>query len=68
MNNKKMPPAPVLPPSVKISENYCFFHKGEIIGSIYTCPRCKTNYCSTCAKEAQSKGIPCVKCKQLVLM
>lgn len=68
MDNKKLPPPPELPPNVKISKNYCLFHKGEIIGNIYTCPRCKTNYCSTCANEARLKGIPCVKCKQLVLM
>ncbi|MFX0174805.1 MAG: hypothetical protein ACFE85_01090 [Candidatus Hodarchaeota archaeon] len=68
MNNKKLPPPPVLPPTRTISENFCLFHKGTIKGEIYTCPRCKSNYCLECAKKAMNTGESCVKCKQIVLI
>lgn len=70
MNDKKIPPPPVLPPSIEIKNmvNFCLFHKGPIKGEIYTCPNCKTNYCLKCAKEARNKGQYCVKCRQLILI
>lgn len=68
MSEKKVPPPPVLPPSIEIKNNFCLFHKGEIQGEIYTCPSCKTNYCMECAKKARDEKKLCIKCKQLVLM
>ncbi|MFX1313764.1 MAG: hypothetical protein ACFFHD_14330 [Promethearchaeota archaeon] len=68
MSEKKVPPPPVLPPSIEIKNNFCLFHKGEIQGEIYTCPSCKTNYCMECAKKARDEKKLCIKCKQLVLI
>lgn len=68
MSDKKAPPPPVLPPTIKINENFCFFHKGDINGEIYTCPNCKTKYCLECAEKAKKEGNLCIKCKHLVLM
>ncbi|MBD3195410.1 MAG: hypothetical protein GF317_10165 [Candidatus Lokiarchaeota archaeon] len=68
MNDKKIPSPPVLPPKIKIKENFCLFHKGEIEGETYTCPKCGTKYCLKCAKKARSEAKLCVKCKQLVMM
>ncbi|MFX1573209.1 MAG: hypothetical protein ACFFB0_10705 [Promethearchaeota archaeon] len=68
MKDKKVPPPPVLPPSIHIKENFCLFHKGDIQGEIYTCPACKTKYCMDCAIKARDEKRLCVKCKQLVLM
>ena len=67
MNNKKIPPPPVLPPSIKVKENFCLLHKGTIEGEIYTCPSCKTKYCLKCAQRAKTKAKLCVKCKQLFI-
>jgi len=68
MNDKKIPPPPVLPPNIDLKDNYCLFHKGEIVGNVYTCPKCKTKYCMNCALEARARGISCIKCKQIVLI
>ncbi len=68
MNNKKVPPPPVLPPSIKINENFCLLHKGEIRGKIYTCPSCKINYCMECAEKASQEAKLCIKCKKLILV
>ena len=69
MTDKKTPPPPSLPPSTfKVDENFCLFHKGPIQADTYTCPTCKTNYCSECAKKAKSEKKSCVKCKQLLLL
>ena len=67
MSDKKVPPPPILPPSVSLSENLCLFHKGDIKGEVYTCPSCKTNYCLKCAEKAKKEGNFCIKCKYLVL-
>ncbi|MFX1389045.1 MAG: hypothetical protein ACFE9Z_03165 [Promethearchaeota archaeon] len=64
----KRPPPPVLPPSTKLNQNFCLFHKGEIKGEIYICPTCKSNYCLECAKNAAKEAKLCIKCKQLVLI
>ena len=67
--SKKIPPPPDLPPnSVKLKENYCFFHKGDIQDEHYICPSCNTKYCLECARKAKSEGKKCVKCKQLILI
>jgi hypothetical protein len=68
MNNKKVPPPPVLPPSISINENFCLLHKGEIQGEIYTCPNCKTKYCKECAEKAFKEAKLCIKCKYLILL
>jgi len=68
MSDKKIPPPPVLPPSVKIKENSCLFHKGDIREEVYTCPSCKTEYCLICAKTAKSEGKVCIKCKQIIII
>ncbi len=70
MNDKNIPPPPVLPPnSFKIKDDYCLFHKGDIIGKeIYTCYNCKQKYCMDCAKKAKSAGYSCAKCKHLILI
>ena len=68
MSEKKVPPPPVLPPSIEITENFCLFHKGNIKGKIYTCPKCKTDYCLECAKKARNEGKYCVKCRQLIII
>ena len=69
MNDKKQPPPPMLPPnSVKIKQNFCLFHRGDIKGDIYQCKACKTNYCLECAKKAKTEGKKCVKCRQLIYL
>lgn len=68
MSYKKIPPPPILPPIVKLNDEFCLFHKGNISGEFYICPSCKTKYCLECAKEAKNEGKLCIKCKQLVLM
>lgn len=69
MSNKKIPPAPVFPPSIpKVDEKFCLLHKGKITGEIYQCHSCKTKYCLECAKKAKSEGKKCVKCKQLIFL
>lgn len=68
MSNKKIPPPPRLPPSIKVNENFCLLHKGEIEGEIYICPKCKTKYCMKCAEKAQEEANLCIKCKQLILL
>ncbi|MHA1294334.1 MAG: hypothetical protein ACTSQJ_16950 [Promethearchaeota archaeon] len=67
MSEKKTPPPPSLPPSFKIQENFCLFHKGDIQGEVYICPKCKSKYCKECAIKAKSEGKTCIKCKQLIL-
>ena len=68
MSDKKVPPPPVLPPSIKIKENFCLFHKGGIADDIYTCPTCKTEYCLECAKKVKLEGKSCIKCKQIIIL
>jgi len=68
MSNKNLPPPPVLPPTIKISEQFCLFHKGNIRGEIYICPKCKSKYCLECAKKAMNEGKSCIKCKQIILL
>lgn len=68
MNNERKPPPPVLPPSISVDENFCFLHKGEIQGEVYTCPTCKTRYCLDCAQNAKENAKLCVKCKRLFLI
>ena len=69
MSEKKIPPPPVLPPSInKLKDNICLFHKGEINGETYTCPSCKTKYCLECAKKSKLERKFCVKCKQLIFI
>ena len=67
MSDKKVPPPPVLPPSVSLSENFCLFHKGDIKGVVYSCASCKTKYCLKCAQKAKEEGKLCIKCKSLIL-
>ena len=69
MADKKKPPPPIMPPSsVKITENFCLFHKGDIEGDIYQCNTCKTKYCLECARKAKEEGKKCIKCKQLIFI
>ena len=68
MNNNKIPPPPVLPPSFKVNENFCLLHRGNIEGEIFTCPKCKTNYCLKCAQKANAEVKLCVKCKKLIIV
>ncbi|MFX0023181.1 MAG: hypothetical protein ACFE9S_12715 [Candidatus Hermodarchaeota archaeon] len=68
MDNKKVPPPPVLPPTITLNENFCLIHKGDIKGDFYTCPNCRTNYCIECAEKAKKEGKLCIKCKHLVLI
>ena len=68
MSDKKLPLPPTFPPSFKESDNFCLFHKGNLLEDIYTCPKCKTIYCLECAKKAQADSKSCIKCKQIVLL
>ena len=68
MSDKKIPPPPILPPSIKIEDNFCLFHKGDVKGDVYMCPTCKTNYCLECAKKAKHEAKFCIKCKQLIII
>jgi hypothetical protein len=69
MNDKKLPPPPVLPPGFqKVKDNFCLFHKGNLKDEVYECPTCKTKYCLDCAKKAKAEGKKCIKCKQLIFI
>ncbi|MHA2391926.1 MAG: hypothetical protein ACXAEX_08140 [Promethearchaeota archaeon] len=68
MQNKRIPPPPVLPPVIKIDKNFCLLHKGTIQGDTYICPSCKTKYCMQCAKRAEQEVGLCVKCKSLITL
>ncbi len=68
MNDKNVPPPPVLPPTFKITEDFCLFHKDTIQGEPYICPKCKAKYCLECAKKAKLEGKQCIKCKQLIIV
>jgi hypothetical protein len=40
----------------------CVVHKGQIVGTVYICPNCKTCYCLTCAYSLKAKGENCWNC------
>jgi len=40
----------------------CVVHKGQIVGTVYICPNCKTCYCLTCAYSLKAKGEKCWTC------
>lgn len=42
----------------------CVVHKGEIVGTVYICPNCKTQYCLTCAYSLKAKGEKCWICNE----
>ncbi|MFW9947969.1 MAG: tetratricopeptide repeat protein, partial [Candidatus Odinarchaeota archaeon] len=42
----------------------CIVHKGEIVGTVYVCPNCKTQYCLTCAYSLKAKGEKCWICNK----
>ncbi len=65
MSQKKVPPPPSMPPSVKVKENFCLLHKGDLKEPTYVCRACKTKYCLECAKKAKAEKKTCVKCKSL---
>jgi len=49
---------------IKIEEQkfICVVHKGQIVGTVYICPNCKTCYCLTCAYSLKAKGEKCWTC------
>ena len=49
---------------LKIEEQkfICIVHKGQIVGTVYICPNCKTCYCLTCAYSLKAKGEKCWAC------
>lgn len=50
---------------VAVQENKiaCIVHKGEIVGDIYLCPKCRAFYCQRCAKVLKAKGDTCWSCE-----
>ena len=40
----------------------CVVHKGQIVGTVYICPNCKTCYCLTCAYSLKANGEKCWTC------
>jgi tetratricopeptide (TPR) repeat protein len=40
----------------------CIVHKGQIVGTVYICPNCKTCYCLTCAYSLKANGEKCWVC------
>ena len=40
----------------------CVVHKGQIVGTVYICPNCKTSYCLTCAYSLKANGEKCWTC------
>jgi len=49
---------------IKIEEQkfICIVHKGQIVGTLYICPNCKTCYCLTCAYSLKANGEKCWVC------
>ncbi|MFX1329769.1 MAG: hypothetical protein ACFE91_16695 [Promethearchaeota archaeon] len=49
---------------LKIEEQkfICVVHKGQIVGTVYICPNCKTCYCLTCAYSLKANGEKCWTC------
>jgi len=41
----------------------CIVHRGDIVGSVYICPKCHSFYCHRCAKMLKSKGETCWSCE-----
>ena len=40
----------------------CVVHKGQIVGTVYICPNCKTHYCLTCAYSLKANREKCWTC------
>ena len=40
----------------------CVVHKGQIVGTVYICPNCKTSYCLTCTYSLKANGEKCWTC------
>ena len=40
----------------------CVVHRGEIVGNIYLCPKCRAFYCDRCAKVLKLNGEKCWSC------
>ncbi|MFX1470202.1 MAG: hypothetical protein ACFFB8_16245 [Promethearchaeota archaeon] len=40
----------------------CIVHKGQIVGTVYICPNCRTCYCLTCAYSLKANGEKCWTC------
>ncbi|MFX0034154.1 MAG: hypothetical protein ACFE9I_00760 [Candidatus Hermodarchaeota archaeon] len=49
---------------LKIEEQkfICVVHKGQIVGTVYICPNCRTCYCLTCAYSLKANGEKCWTC------
>ncbi|MFX0043590.1 MAG: hypothetical protein ACFE8L_11825 [Candidatus Hodarchaeota archaeon] len=49
---------------IKVEEQrfICVVHKGQIVGTVYICPNCKTHYCLTCAYSLKANGEKCWTC------
>lgn len=49
---------------IKVEEQkfICIVHKGQIVGTVYICPNCKTCYCLTCAYSLKANGEKCWTC------
>ena len=49
---------------IKVEEQkfICVVHKGQIVGTVYICPNCKTCYCLTCAYSLKANGEKCWTC------
>ncbi|MFX1411397.1 MAG: hypothetical protein ACFFA6_13685 [Promethearchaeota archaeon] len=49
---------------IKVEEQkfICVVHKGQIVGTVYVCPNCKTCYCLTCAYSLKANGEKCWTC------
>lgn len=49
---------------IKVEEQkfICVVHKGQIVGTVYICPDCKTSYCLTCAYSLKANGEKCWTC------
>jgi len=46
----------------------CVVHKGEIVGTVYICPKCRTFYCGKCAKALKKKGDKCWSCETKIVL
>jgi hypothetical protein len=51
---------------IQLPQFKCVVHRGNIDGTIYVCPRCKTLYCERCSSVLAKNGETCWYCSSTI--